>query len=172
MEKSSERAVDKKSTIDLSTPVQFIKGVGPARAAAFADLGVHTAGDLLGYFPRNWVFAPPPVKIRHLKAGQEATIIGLIESTDYQSFRSTPLFEVMLADDTGVCRIIWFHGGYLRNQLQPGQAILASGRVNLYKHQLQLTNPKFIIVDKDSPNPVDAFSGAVYPAVASISMPG
>ena len=118
----------------------------PARAAVFAELGVQTVGDLLEYFPRDWVFAPPPIKIRDLKDGQDATIIGLIESTDYQSFRNPPLFEAMVADDTGVCRIIWFHGGFLRNQLQPGQTIIASGRVNLYKHQLQLTNPKFIIV--------------------------
>jgi ATP-dependent DNA helicase RecG len=155
--------------MELSMPVQFLKGVGPARAAVFATLGVHTVADLLEYFPRDWVFAPPPVQMRSLQPGQDATIIGLVESTDYQSFRSPPLFEAMLADDTGICRIVWFHGSYLRNQIQPGQTILASGKVNLYKHQLQLANPKFIIVDKNTPNPADAFSGAIYPASAGLS---
>jgi ATP-dependent DNA helicase RecG len=168
---TSEKMVGRnnQNAIDLSTSVQFLKGVGPARAEVFARLGIHTVADLLEYFPRDWVFVPPPVKMQHLQPDRDATIVGLIESTDYQSFRRPPLFEAFAADDTGVCRIVWFHGGYLQNQLQPGQTIVASGRVNLYKHQLQLTNPKFIIVDEKSPNPVDAFSGAVYPASAGLS---
>lgn len=157
------------NAIELSTPVQYLKGVGPARAAVFAQFGVRTAGDLLEYFPRDWFFAPPPIKMKDLKDGLDATIIGLVESTDYQSFRNPPLFEAMVADDTDVCRIIWFHGGFLRNQLQPGQTIIASGKVSLYKHQLQLTNPKFIILDENSPNPADSLGGAVYPASTNLS---
>ncbi len=134
-------------TVKLSMPVQYLKGVGPARARAFAQLGVHTAGDLLEYFPRDWKFAPAPVKINQMRPGWTVTIVGLVESVDYQSFRQPPIFEVQLSDDTGVCRVVWFHGGFLRNQLKPGQVIMASGKVALYKHQLQMTNPKFLVLD-------------------------
>jgi len=154
---------------NLSMPVQYLKGVGPARAKSFAQLGVHTAGDLLEYFPRDWIFAPKAIKISQMRPDQTATIIGLVESTDYQSYRKPPIFEAVLSDDTGVCRIVWFHGGFLREQLKPGQAIIASGKAGLYKHQLQMTNPKFLVVDEETSRPDEHFSGGVYPASANLS---
>ncbi|MHC4572399.1 MAG: ATP-dependent DNA helicase RecG [Planctomycetota bacterium] len=155
--------------LDLLMPVRYLKGVGPARARAFAQLGVETVEDLLEYFPRDWVFIPRAIKINQMQQGQSATIVGLIESTDYQSYRRPPIFEAMLADDTGACRIVWFHGGYLRNQLKVGQVIMASGKVALYKHQLQMTNPKFMVLDKKSSEPSEYFGGGVYPASAKLS---
>jgi len=154
-----------------STPVQFVKGVGPVRAEVFAGLGVRTAADLLEYYPRDWVFAPTPTRVNQLQAGQTATIMGLVESIDYQAFRRVPLFEAEVADDSGLCRIVWFHGGFLRNQLRCGQVIIASGKVELYKHHLQMTNPKFMIVDRESGNPAESLGGGVYPACAKLSSP-
>jgi len=156
-------------SLTASTPVQYVKGVGPARAKTFAKLGVQTVGDLLEYYPRDWVFAPTPIKIGALEPNETASIIGLVESTDYQSFRRTPLFEAMVSDDTGTCRIVWFHGSYLRNQLQPGQVIMASGKVALYKHQIQMTNPKFTVLDENHARPDLYFNGGVYPATARLS---
>ena len=150
-------------------PVQYLKGVGPARAAIFEQMGVKTVGDLLEYFPRDWNFAPAAVKINQIQPEQTATIIGLVESTDFQVYRRPQTFEAVIADDTSVCRIIWFNGGYLRNQIKPGQAIMASGKASLYQHQLQLTNPKFLILDEKNEQPAEYFSGGVYPAGSGLS---
>jgi len=164
--------------ITLSMPVQYLKGVGPARAKSFEKLEVHTVGDLLEYFPRDWVFAPKAIKINRIQPEQTATVVGLVESTDYQSYGKPPIFEAILSDDTGVCRIVWFHGGYLREQLKPGNVIIASGKVSLYKHQLQMTNPKFLVVDEKTTRPDESrpsegldeyFSGGVYTAGAGLS---
>ena len=158
-----------RARFDLSMPVQFLKGVGPARAKLFAQLGVETVGDLLEYFPRDWNFVPEPTKISQMRPNETVTIFGLVESIDYQSYRRQPLFEAMISDDTGVCRIVWFHGGYLRGQLEPGQIIMASGKVTLYKHQLQLTNPKFFVLDEEHPEPAEYFSGGIYPACKGLT---
>jgi ATP-dependent DNA helicase RecG len=166
MTEVSEKSENK---ITLSMPVQYLKGVGPARARAFADLGVNTVADLLEYYPRDWNFAPGPIKIDQMQPEQTATVIGLLESTDYQSHRRQPIFEAIISDDTGVCRIIWFHGGYLRAQLKPGQVIMASGKAGLYKHQLQMTNPKFLVLDEKTSEPDEYFSGGVYPACSKLS---
>ena len=165
------QSVDTKSQggYRLSMPVQFLKGVGPARANAFAQLGVETVGDLLEYYPRDWVFTPDAVKINQMRQGQSATIVGLIESTDYARHVRVPFFEAEITDDTGMCRAIWFHGGYLRNQLKAGQVIMVSGKVSLYKHQLQFTNPGFMVVDEKSAEPDEYFGGGVYPASAELS---
>jgi ATP-dependent DNA helicase RecG len=157
------------SKIALSMPVQYLKGVGPARAKTFAQLGVETVGDLLEYFPRDWNFIPEPVKIAQMQPDEEAAVIGMVESTDYQSYRRQPIFEALISDETGVCRIVWFHGGYLRDQLEPGQVIIASGKATLYKHQLQLTNPKFLVLDEEHPYSPEYFSGGVYPACKGLS---
>jgi len=150
-------------------PVQYLKGVGPARAKTFAQLGVETVGDLLEYFPRDWNFLPEPTKIAQMQPGEDTAVIGLVESTDYQDYRRQPIFEAVISDDTGVCRIIWFHGGFLRNQLAPGQVIIASGKATLYKHQLQLTNPKFVVLDEEHPASAEYLSGGVYPACKGLS---
>jgi ATP-dependent DNA helicase RecG len=149
--------------------VQFLKGVGPVRAEVFSRLGVETVGDLLEYYPRDWNFVPEPTKIGQIRPDQEVAVIGLIESIDYQSYRRQPLFEALVSDDTGVCRIVWFHGGYLRDQLAPGQIIMASGKVTSYKHQLQLTNPKFVLLDQEHPQSAEHFSGGVYPACKGLT---
>ncbi len=155
--------------LELSTPIQYVKGVGPARAKTFAKMGVETIADLLEYYPRDWVFAPSPVKIAQLQPNETTSIIGLVESTDYQNYRRPPIFEAMVSDDTGTCRIVWFHGAYVRNQFQPGQALMVSGKVTLFKHQLQITNPKFMVLDEAHTQPDLYFSGGVYPASARLA---
>jgi ATP-dependent DNA helicase RecG len=164
-----EARQETKSRLELLTPVQYLKGVGPARAKIFAHVGVHTVGDLLEYYPRDWIFAPKATKIVQMRPNQTATIVGLIESIDYQSFRNPPIFEALISDDTGLCRVIWFHGGFLRNQLKPGQIITASGKATTYKHQLQLTNPKFRVLEQKNSRPSEYFSGGVYPAAGGLT---
>ncbi|GAB1429177.1 ATP-dependent DNA helicase RecG [Ignavibacteria bacterium] len=38
-----------------STPVQFIRGVGPRRAEALIAAGLHTSADLIRYYPRSYI---------------------------------------------------------------------------------------------------------------------
>ncbi len=166
---TAEIGGESQNRLDLSMPVRYIKGVGPVRAEIFEHLGVHTVVDLLEYFPRDWNFLPESIKIAQMRPNQRATIIGMVESIDYQDYRRQPIFEAVISDDTGVCRIIWFHGGFLRNQLEAGQIIMASGKVTLYKHQLQLTNPKFVVLDEEHPHSAEYFSGGVYPACKGLS---
>ncbi len=165
----SEVREEPENRLRISMPVQYVKGVGPSRAETFAKLGVETVGDLLEYFPRDWNFLPELIKINQIQPGKDAAVIGQVESTDYQSYRRQPLFEAVISDDTGVCRVIWFHGGYLRNQLSPGQVIMVSGKAAVYKHQLQLTNPKFVVLNEEHHRSAEYFSGGVYPACKGLS---
>jgi len=155
--------------IELSTSVQYLKGVGPARAAALGELGVRTAEDLLNYFGRDWSFVPEVVPIERIRPNQTVCIIGQVERTDWQPYRRKPFFEVMLADATGLCRVIWFNGKYLVGQLEPGKILLVYGRAAQYKHQLQFTNPKFHIVPPEQSKDGEAFNGPIYPASAEIA---
>ncbi|MFH1614703.1 MAG: ATP-dependent DNA helicase RecG [Planctomycetota bacterium] len=153
---------------DPAMPVRFLKGVGPARAKAFAQLGINYAADLLEYYPRDWIFLPSLIKIDKIQPDRNVTIAALIESIDFHTHRRPPVFEALVADETAVCRLIWFHGGYLREKLKPGQTIIASGKVSRYRYQLQLVNPKFTILDENSPADPGNLGGPVYPATSSL----
>ena len=99
-----------RTQLDVSTPVRYLKGVGPARAETFAQLGVETVGDLLEYYPRDWNFMPEPTKIGQIKPNRTVSLIGLVESIDYQNYHRRPFLEAFISDDTGMCRVVWFHG--------------------------------------------------------------
>ena len=43
--------------------IQYIKGVGPQRAAKFEKLGIRTLGDLLELYPRGYIDYSNPVEI-------------------------------------------------------------------------------------------------------------
>ncbi|HSV27309.1 MAG TPA: ATP-dependent DNA helicase RecG, partial [Sedimentisphaerales bacterium] len=124
--------------------------------------------DLLEYFPRDYQWLPPPEKMNRMREGYEITLLGLVESVDYQSFRRPPVFEAILADETGFCRVVWFNGGYLRSQILPGQALLVWGKAARYKHQMQLANPKFRVLQEGVTPDIESLGGAVYPATADL----
>jgi ATP-dependent DNA helicase RecG len=163
-------AMDSDGGLRVDTPVQYVKGVGPKRAEFFGELGVETAGDLLEYYPRDWQFVPEVGRIGDMKAGEVCCVRGLVESVEFAGWGRKKVFEVMLADESGVCRLIWFGGGYLSGKIECGMVLAVWGAVGEYKYQLQFTNPKFIIVEDDSEE--DAFErmgGGVYPATAKLS---
>lgn len=150
-------------------PVQYLKGVGPAKSKLFEKLGVDTVADLLEYFPRDWRFSPDAVKINDLYKNETATVVGVVESTDYHVYRKPRIFEISLTDGEDSLRVIWFNGGYLCKQLNAGMVISVCGKVTEYKNQLQMTNPRFDIIDGDVEDFSEAFSGGVYPATANLS---
>ena len=50
--------------MNLNTPVQYIKGVGPIKAKLLAKLGVYTVENLLEYYPYDWIFGPDDAAIQ------------------------------------------------------------------------------------------------------------
>ncbi len=155
--------------LNLDTEIQHVRGVGPVRAKVFQKAGINKLGDLVEYFPRRWSFMPEPVKIKEVVAGETVCVIGIVEQTHYKKFGRPKIFSVYLADDSGMCKVIWFNGGYLQKQLAPGKIIMATGKAGHYKHQLQLTNPKFTIIENEAEIDPDALSGATYPASANLT---
>ena len=62
----------------LATPLQFLKGVGPKRAADFEHAGLRTIEDLLYRFPLRYEDRSRLQPIASLKAGQTASVAGRI----------------------------------------------------------------------------------------------
>ncbi len=64
--------------LDLDTPVQYVKRVGPTRACQLSELGIHTVEDLLFYFPRKFNLRRQVQPVDTLRGNEQtATIAGL-----------------------------------------------------------------------------------------------
>src|SRR3984957_5496416 len=77
---SSTREILRTVSISLTTPVKFIRGVGPHRAAILEDRGLFTAGDLLGYLPFRYEDRIRFTKIAEIIPGQVHTTLAEVTS--------------------------------------------------------------------------------------------
>ncbi len=135
------------AALELDTAVQYVKGVGPARAAQLADLGIHTVEDLLTYFPRRFDLRRQAQLIETLRGDEPAaTVAGAVTETEYRPFGRKPFFACGLDDGSGWVTVKWFHGGYLRERIKPGMHLAVSGKVSVYRETIQFINPRFQVI--------------------------
>ncbi|HEY3242012.1 MAG TPA: OB-fold nucleic acid binding domain-containing protein, partial [Phycisphaerae bacterium] len=157
------------ATLGLDTPVQFLTGVGPARAQAFGALGVQTVGDLIEHFPFRYELTPKSVPIGALRLGEKATIIGAI--TGVRSGGPGRAVVAHVVDATGRIRVRWFNAPYMEQRLGRGQTVRVSGTVEMYRDEAQFVNPRLEFIDPDRDpfeHDMDAFE-PVYPAGAGLT---
>ena len=80
--------------LQLSTPVQLIKGVGPRNAEALKKRGVETVEDLLYHLPFRYEDRLHPRLFAELKAGEMASVIAEVRGSTLLRARSMPIFEM------------------------------------------------------------------------------
>ena len=69
----------------LATPVQFLKGVGPARAELLERLGLHTVRDVLFFFPRDYQDLSDEREVDQLEEGKLQSVRGVVEDIDLRN---------------------------------------------------------------------------------------
>jgi len=154
------------TTLALDTPIQYVKNVGPVRARQLEGLGIRTLEELLTYFPRRFDLRRQCQPIRSIRGDEEAvTVAGVVKYVNEHLGRK-PWFEAVLVDDSGLpITAKWFHGGYLRGKIRPGLTLAASGKISVFRENLQLVNPRFqIIYDPQNTNLGQDELLPVYPA--------
>ncbi len=141
-------------TDPLATPLQFLKGVGPRRAADFERIGVHTVEDLLLRLPRRYENRADVVPIARMRPGQTTTIIGEVVTSGIRPTRRPGfrLFELAVRDASGVTRAVFPNQAFLRDVFQPGQHVVLFGPVE-FRQGLQISNPDYEILRDDGEEP-------------------
>lgn len=132
----------------LDQPVQFVRGVGPVRAAEFERLGVETVGDLVTYFPFRHALIPKSVAIEELEEGATATIVGAVRQVRRRP-SAQGLVTATVEDATGRCAVSWFHSAYLAERLRPGTVVRLTGKVEGLERTAAMTNPQTTIFGED-----------------------
>ena len=113
----------------LSQPLQFLKGVGPKRAAALAKCGLSTVWDAINYFPFRHEDRRSITLIRDLKEGELATVYGLVDSVAARKTRQRKtIVTVGLKDASGVIFGVWFNQPWMEEKFKQGQKVLFTGK--------------------------------------------
>lgn len=143
------------------TDVQFIKGVGPARAEVLNEFGIQTIEDLLYYFPRRYLDRSTIIPINRLKVDQEATVVGKVMAKGMKRGRRRQFFEMVVQDSTGILTCRWFRGAkWISKAFKVGEPIAVSGKVTFF-NGLSINHPDFDQLGKHEADPVN--TGKIIP---------
>lgn len=154
--------------LELSTPLKYVKGVGPGRADIFESKGLLTVEDLLGYAPFRYEDRSNVKPIAQLAPGEMATVLAEVRSAKIASFRrkNLGLFEAVFTDASRgklVCK--WFHGQYLIDRFQPGQKFALFGKVEFdnFTGELQMMHPEYEPLSDEEDGDEALHTGRVVP---------
>jgi ATP-dependent DNA helicase RecG len=84
--------------LELNTPVQYVKGIGPRLAEVVATKGIATVEDLLYYLPFRYEDRLNPRRIGELRAGEMASVIAEVRTSALFRTKRMPLFELTVGD--------------------------------------------------------------------------
>src|SRR4029077_9238247 len=133
--------------LELSTPVQYIKGIGPRLAEVLSAKGIATVADLLFYLPFRYEDRLNPRGIAELRSGEMATVIAEVRNSGLFRPRRMPIFQMTAGQGRARLKCLWFNGTYLRDRFKPGQMIALYGKVEADRNgELQITQPQFEIL--------------------------
>ena len=134
----------------LQTALQYLKGVGPRKAADFARAGLHTIEDLLYRFPLRYEDRSRLRPIASLQQGETVTISGEIVQCGLRPTRRPGfrIFEALVRDASGSARVAWFNSSYLQDQLHARDHLVLYGTLERNPYAgLQFTNPDFEVIE-------------------------
>jgi ATP-dependent DNA helicase RecG len=132
---------------ELSTSVQYVKGIGPRLAEVLGTKGIHTVGDLLHYLPFRYEDRLNPRGIAELRAGEMASVIAEVRTSGLFRTRRMPIFQMTAGQGRARLKCLWFNGSYLRDRFKPGQMVALYGKVEADRTgELQIMQPQFEIL--------------------------
>ncbi len=153
----------------LKKPLQYLKGVGEARAALFHKLGIYTVGDVIFHYPRDYEDRSKLKKLIELQDGEQCSFEGMIASKTVVSKprRGLAICRVSIRDDTGLINAVWFNQPYLKDHFKMGEKYLFFGKITK-RRTFEVLNPVF--EKMESTGPVNTCRiMPVYPATGKLT---
>ncbi len=128
----------------LKKPVQYLKGVGGAKAALFHKLGIFTVGDVLVHYPRDYEDRSKLKRLAELQDGEKCSFEGVIASKVVESSprKGLLLSRVSIIDDTDLINALWFNQSYLKNNFKIGDKYIFYGAITR-KRTFEVINPVY-----------------------------
>ncbi|MBI5560252.1 MAG: ATP-dependent DNA helicase RecG [Deltaproteobacteria bacterium] len=148
----------------LSTPLQYIKGIGPKFAKRLEKKGLKTVEDVLYFLPIRYEDRRHIKKIKELEAGKNEVSTGEIMAVGEVRYGRRKVFEAIVSDGASLLSLKWFNYKlpYMKKKYKTGERIIFYGMVSAFGHKKEVIHPdvEFIEPDPDSAGSVN-FEGIV-----------
>jgi ATP-dependent DNA helicase RecG len=167
------------SKLTAASDVQYLKGVGPARAQLLASHGIRTVEDLLYHTPFRYEDRTRLTRIRDLVPGQTTTVFARVLTCGLmRTRRGIYIYDLAASDSTGMLRCKWFNAVYLeRNKVfHTGQQVFFYGKVDRDRYgtgTMEIIQPQFEILPEEEAEGGNSLEiGRVVPVYESIGTLG
>lgn len=140
------------STSNISTSIEFLKGVGPAKSELLkTELGITTYGDLLYHFPFRYVDRSFFQSIKDVSTdGMPIQIKGKLVSLEaVRGAKNRKRLVGLFKDGSGFIELIWFQRiKALSEILKVGKEYVMYGKLKIYKGKKSVTHPELELLEK------------------------
>ena len=125
--------------------IEELKGLGKKRAELFHKLGVYSVGQLLNFYPRTYEDWSEITDIADVQDGQTVCVSGELTSGVQSGYTKTGKFiaKVFIADETGVCELVFFNNPYIRTMLKTDVKYRFFGKAARRFSEVQMISPTF-----------------------------
>jgi len=129
----------------LQTSIEYLKGVGPARADLLKkELSVFTIGDLLMQFPFRYIDKTKFHRIRELSEDSgHVQLKGVLRQLTTVGEGRKRRLVGRLRDESGSIELVWFSGiHWLQKSLVIGKQYVVFGKINAFNRSLNIPHPE------------------------------
>lgn len=158
----------------LQTSIEYLKGIGPNRAALLREeLGILTYQDLLHFFPNRYIDRSRFYAINQLPQNNaEIQIKGeIIQIKTVPQKRGKRLVAVF-SDGHSQIELVWFRGHkWIQNQLKLNTPYVAFGRLSWFGNKVNMPHPELTLEAEYEASTIGALH-PVYPSTEKLSNKG
>jgi ATP-dependent DNA helicase RecG len=150
----------------LQLPLQFLKGVGPRKAADLKKAGLLTVEDLLFRFPIRYEDRSRLQPIASVKPAQTVAVSGEVLSASLQTTRRAGfrLFTALVQDASGQIQAVWPNQAFLKDIIRPHAQIVLYGKAEYWGGRgMQITDPEFELVRSEESADAGIHTGRIVP---------
>jgi len=137
----------------LSTPIEFLKGVGPQRGELLrSELHIATFGDLLQHFPFRYVDRSRFHAVKEVGEEQQVQLRGMLSGVRTVGEKQARRLVARLTDGSGGIELVWFKGiRWLQPVLKEGLEYIVFGKTTRYRDQLNIAHPEIELAASRDP---------------------
>ena len=161
-------------SVNLQTPIDYLKGVGPGRADLLRkELGIHTYQDLLNLFPNRYIDRTRYYKINQLQRNNaDVQVIGKITGFKEVAQKRGKRLVATFQDDTDTMELVWFRGQkWIRENLKLNTLYVAFGKTNWFSGKFNMPHPDLELLEDHKKN-LRSGMQPIYPSTEKLSNKG
>jgi ATP-dependent DNA helicase RecG len=157
----------------LETPIEYLKGVGPARGELLRkELGIHKYADLVNLYPNRYIDRTRYYKINELmNSGSEVQVVGKVVHLKTVGEKRTRLVATFV-DDTGQMELVWFQGQkWIRENIKLNVPYVIFGKASAFNGVFNMPHPEMELLTEHEASLRSAMQ-PIYPSTEKLAQRG